>query len=171
MSNGLIFWISASWVIRAYIPNFSLLGDRETSGQPRNWFGRNYLLKVLVFWISGSSFWEIWHPWMLAFWKWCNIYNWTCSPWSWWTPPCPCSHCPPALGLLFEKFDIPGCWHFENGATHIIEHVHHGPDGLLHVLVLTVHLLWFLRMPSYVCYMKYIQCGNTFQALCSLIVA
>ena len=55
--------------------------------------------------------------------------------------------------------------------THIIEHVHHGPDGLLHVLVLTVHLLWFLRMPSYVCYMKYIQCGNTFQALCSLIVA
>ena len=113
MSNGLIFWISASWVIRAYIPNFSLLGDQETSGQPRNWFGRNYLLKVLVFWISGSSFWKIWHPWILAFWKWCNIYNWTCSPWSWWTPPCPCSHCPPALGLLFEKFDIPGCWHFE----------------------------------------------------------
>ena len=52
-----------------------------------------------------------------------------------------------ALGLLFYKFDIPGCWHFENGATHIIEHVHHDPDGLLHVLVLTVHLLWvfFLR--------------------------
>ena len=43
--------------------------------------------------------------------------------------------------LLYDKFDIPGCWHFENGATHIIEHVDHGPDGLLHVLVLTVHLL------------------------------
>ena len=81
---------------------------------------------------------------MLAFWKWCHTCIWSCSPWSWWTSPCPCSHCPPALGLFYDIFDIPGCWHFENGATHVSDYVHHDPDGLLHVLVLTVHLLLVL---------------------------
>ena len=41
---------------------------------------------------SWFSIWHIWHPWMLAFWKRCNTCIWSCSPWSWWTPPCPCSH-------------------------------------------------------------------------------
>ena len=27
-----------------------------------------------------------------------------------------------------------GCWHLEDSATHIIEHVHLDADGLLHVL-------------------------------------
>ena len=54
----------------------------------------------------------------------------------------PCSHCPLAVGLLFYKFLIPRCWHFEDGATYIIEHVHYDPDGLLYVLVLIIHLLW-----------------------------
>ena len=114
MSNGLIFWISASWVIRAYIPNFSLLGDQETSGQPRNWFGRNYLLKVLVFWIPGSSFWEIWHPWMLAFWKWCHTYNWSCSPWSWFMPHLILSHHPLDVGGVRREGH-------HGGPQHVIE--------------------------------------------------
>ena len=46
------------------------------------------------------------------------------------TPPCPNS----------------GCWHFEKGATHVSDHVHHGSDGLLHVLVVTVHLLLVFYM-------------------------
>ena len=60
----------------------------------------------------------------------------------------PCSHCPPALGLLFYKFGIPECWHFEDSAPHIIEHVHLDADGLLHVLVLTVNLLWVFFMTN-----------------------
>ena len=30
------------------------------------------------------------------------------------------------LGFLYDKFDIPGCWHFEKGAAHVSDHVHHG---------------------------------------------
>merc|ERR1712074_195032 len=55
---------------------------------------------------------------------------------------------PPALGFLYDKFDVPGCWHFEKGAAHVSDHVHHGPDGLLHVLVVTVHLLLVFLMTN-----------------------
>ena len=37
-----------------------------------------------------------------------------------------------------------GYWHFENGATRVIEDVLLDPDGLLHVLALDVPLLMLL---------------------------
>ena len=40
----------------------------------------------------------------------------------------------------FLEFVLPGCWHFDNGATSKIER-----GGLLHVLPLDVHLRFFLQ--------------------------
>ena len=39
------------YVRRAYIPNFSSLGDREHSRRVRNWFWKISLVKVLGFWL------------------------------------------------------------------------------------------------------------------------
>ncbi len=47
-----------------------------------------------------------------------------------------------------DESDILGCWCFDNGATHGIEHVLHGPDGLLHADDVAVHLVWILQMAS-----------------------
>ena len=45
-----------------------------------------------------------------------------------------------------DETDILGCWCFDNGATHGIEHVLHGPDGLLHVDDVAVHQVWILQI-------------------------
>ena len=42
------------------------------------------------------------------------------------------------------EFVFPGYWHFENGVTRVSEVVLFDPDGLPHVLALTVPLLTFL---------------------------
>ena len=47
-----------------------------------------------------------------------------------------------------DKSDTLGCWRFDNGATHVIEHVLLSHDGLLHVGALAVHLVLVLKMAS-----------------------
>ena len=42
------------------------------------------------------------------------------------------------------EFVFPGYWHFENVVRRVSEDVLHDPDGLPHVLALTVPLLTFL---------------------------
>ena len=62
----------------------------------------------------GSSLWQIWHPWMLAFWKWCHTYNWSCSPWSWFMPHLILSHHPLDVGGVRREGH-------HGGPQHVIE--------------------------------------------------
>ena len=52
------------------------------------------------------------------------------------------------IGSHNDESDLLGCWCFDNGATHVIDHVLLGHDGLLHVLVVTEHLLMVLIMTN-----------------------
>ena len=46
----------------------------------------------------------------------------------------------PAFGPTCTEFIYPQCWHFDNGATSKIDDVLNEHGGLLHVLLLAVHL-------------------------------
>ena len=58
-------------------------------------------------------------------------------------PPCSYLHGRPAFGPSCTEFVYPGCWHFDNGATSKIDDVLTEHGGLLHVLPVAVHLIFF----------------------------
>ena len=72
----------------------------------------------------------------------------------WTVPPCSYLHGRPTFGPSCAEFVFPGCWHFDNDATSKIDDVLTEHGGLLHVLPLIVHLVFF-----------YEQVGGTFLKL------
>ena len=58
----------------------------------------------------------------------------------WTVPPFSYLHGRPAFGPSCTEFVYPQCWHFDNGATSKTDDVLTEHGGLLHVLLLAVHL-------------------------------
>ena len=59
-------------------------------------------------------------------------------------PPCSFQHGRHAFGLSCTEFVYPECWNFDNDETSKIDDVLTEYGGLLHVLPLAVHLIYFL---------------------------